>query len=98
MEYRIDQTDKSIVHNNDVFYLPKKEFRIVEFLQNNPNKIISREEILENVWDRDVVVVNRTIDVHIRRIRKKFPNIPIVTRKCYGYMWNNNVVQNPQNV
>ena len=87
MEYRINETEKSVVYNDETFYLPKKEFRLMEYLYNNPNKVLTREVILENVWGNDVIVGDRTIDVHIRRLRKTFPNIPIVTRKCYGYIW-----------
>jgi two-component system alkaline phosphatase synthesis response regulator PhoP len=94
MEYIINQTDKSIIYEGTPVYLPKKEFRIIEFLQTNPNRLIDRKEILKNVWDEDVVVLDRTVDVLIRRLRKRFPNIPIVTRKCYGYMWKENVENN----
>jgi two-component system alkaline phosphatase synthesis response regulator PhoP len=92
MNFVINDLDKSIVYENKPIYLPKKELGIIEFLQTNPNRLIDRKEILENVWDSDVVVEDRTIDVHIRKIRKRFPNIPIVTRRCYGYMWKDNVL------
>jgi two-component system alkaline phosphatase synthesis response regulator PhoP len=83
----INNNDKSIEHNGEVLYIPRKEFMIMSYLQENPNKIIDREELLKNVWGEDVVVLPRTVDVHIRRLRKRFPDAPITTRKCYGYMW-----------
>ena len=91
MEYRINEKEKSVDYNDRTYYLPKKEFRLMEYLYNNANKILTRDLILLNVWGDDVIVGNRTIDVHIRKLRKTFPNIPIVTRRCYGYMWKNNV-------
>jgi two-component system alkaline phosphatase synthesis response regulator PhoP len=90
----INNNDKSIEHNGEVLYLPRKEFMIMSYLQENSNRAITREELLRNIWGDDVVVLPRTVDVHIRRIRKRFPNIPIVTRKCYGYMWKENVENN----
>jgi DNA-binding response OmpR family regulator len=99
MEYRINQIDKSVEHNGELIFLPKKEFKLLEYLQSNKGRVFSREDLIREVWEYDTVFVDtRTVDVHIRRLRKTFPKIPIVTRKCYGYMWNNNVVQNPQNV
>ena len=99
MEYRINHMDKSVEYEGKLSFLPKKEFKLLEYLQSNKGRVFSREDLIREVWEYDTVFVDtRTVDVHIRRLRKTFPKIPIVTRKCYGYMWNNNVVQNPQNV
>lgn len=83
----INNNDKSIEYNGEVLYLPRKEFMIMSYLQENSNRAITREELLKNIWGDDVIVGERTIDVHIRRLRKKFPDAPITTRKCYGYLW-----------
>jgi two-component system alkaline phosphatase synthesis response regulator PhoP len=83
----INNNDKSIEYNSEVFHIPRKEFMIIAYLQENANRIVSREELLKSIWGDDVVVGERTVDVHIRRIRKKFPDAPIKSRRCYGYMW-----------
>lgn len=93
MEYRINNNEKIIEYKEQNVYLPKKEFELFVYFQSNPDKILTREEILQNVWDYGVVVDTRTIDVHIRRLRKRFPDVPIVTRKCYGYMWKSDFLQ-----
>jgi two-component system, OmpR family, alkaline phosphatase synthesis response regulator PhoP len=51
--------------------LPKKEFEVLLFLVRHPDRVISREVLLNEIWGRDVYVVDRTIDVHIRKIREK---------------------------
>jgi len=65
--------------------LPKKEFELLELLASKPGKIFPRETILEKIWGTDVVVVDRTIDVHIRKLRKKFGEDFIETVKGVGY-------------
>ena len=52
-------------------HLPRKEFELLAFFMNQPNIIFSREELLSRIWEEDVFVVDRTIDVHINRIRSK---------------------------
>ena len=52
-------------------HLPRKEFELLAFFMNKPNIIFSREELLSRIWEEDVFVVDRTIDVHINRIRSK---------------------------
>ena len=52
-------------------HLPRKEFELLAFFMNQPNIIFSREELLSRIWEEDVFVVERTIDVHINRIRSK---------------------------
>ena len=52
-------------------HLPRKEFELLAFFMNRPNIIFSREELLSRIWEEDVFVVDRTIDVHINRIRSK---------------------------
>ena len=65
----------------------KKEFDILWLFLNSPDKIFSREEILDEVWDDDVYVVDRTIDVNINRLRKKMGiyGNNIITKQGYGY-------------
>ncbi len=69
--------------------LTKKEFEILVLLLENKNKVLSRDEILSKIWGDDVIVVNRTIDVTITRLRKKIEPYGkcIVTRYGYGYIF-----------
>ena len=77
-----------VVKNGIELMLPNKEFKIVYLLASAPNKVFSRDEIFENVWDQDVIVGDRTIDVHIRKIREKLGNEYIRTVKRVGYKFN----------
>lgn len=65
--------------------LPKKQFDLLYLLASNTDKVFKREEILEKVWGNDVVVGERTIDVHIRRLREKLGDNSIQTLKGIGY-------------
>jgi len=65
--------------------LAKKEFELLFLLASKPGKVFSREMILEQIWGNDVVVINRTIDVHIRKLREKVGEDYIVTVKGVGY-------------
>jgi two-component system alkaline phosphatase synthesis response regulator PhoP len=75
-----------ICKNNDVEVdLPKKEFELLYLLLSKPNKVFRREEILEKVWGNEVLVGDRTIDVHIRRLRNKLGDSLIKTIAGVGY-------------
>lgn len=65
--------------------LPKKEFELLFFLAQNPNKVFSREDLLHNIWGSDVYVLARTVDVHIRKVREKIGEDYITTVKGVGY-------------
>jgi two-component system alkaline phosphatase synthesis response regulator PhoP len=67
------------------FQLPRKEFQLLYFLAAHPGKVFSRQELLDEVWGRDVYVVDRTVDVHVRKIREKFGSDYIETVKGVGY-------------
>jgi DNA-binding response OmpR family regulator len=68
-------------------HLPRKEFELLAFFMNQPNIIFTREELLSRIWEEDVFVVDRTIDVHINRIRSKLGIYKnwIETVKSVGY-------------
>lgn len=68
--------------------LPKKEFELLSYLAKNPNKVFNRDELLEKVWGADVYVVERTVDVHIRKLREKIPEHYIKTLKGVGYLFS----------
>jgi two-component system alkaline phosphatase synthesis response regulator PhoP len=65
--------------------LPRKEFELLYFLASHPGKVFSRQEILDEVWGPDVYVVDRTVDVHVRKIREKIGSKYIETVKGVGY-------------
>jgi two-component system, OmpR family, alkaline phosphatase synthesis response regulator PhoP len=65
--------------------LPKKEFELLQLLASKPNKVFTRDEIFSNVWGDNVIVGDRTIDVHIRKIREKLNINNIKTIKGVGY-------------
>jgi len=65
--------------------LPRKEFELLYFLITHPGKVYSRQEILNQVWGSEVLVVDRTVDVHVRKIREKLGEDYIETVKGVGY-------------
>ena len=69
--------------------LPKKEFEILALFLENAGRIFSREELMQRVWPEDAVVFDRTVDVHVTRIRNKIAPYGknIVSRSGYGYGW-----------
>jgi two-component system alkaline phosphatase synthesis response regulator PhoP len=76
------------IGNREVFF-PRKEFEILALLASNRGKVFSREMLLQQVWGSDVVVVDRTVDVHVRRIREKLGSTAdsIETVKGVGYRY-----------
>lgn len=81
----IDKDNFRVSKKGQVFLLPKKEFDLLFLLASNTDKVFTREEILDKVWGSEVVVGERTIDVHIRRLREKFGLDFIQTLKGIGY-------------
>lgn len=81
----IDRTSYTIKVSEKEINLPKKEFELLFFLAQNPNKVFSREELLQNIWGTDVYVLARTVDVHIRKVREKIGDEFITTVKGVGY-------------
>ena len=83
----IDRNMKSCEVDGVNVPLTKKEFDILELFLSSPEIIFSREEILDKVWEEDVLVIDRTIDVNINRLRKKLGEYGknIITKSGYGY-------------
>lgn len=78
--------DKYVVFVNDKkFHFPKKEFELLDLLVSRPEHVFTREEIMNQVWGHDTVVGDRTIDVHIRKLREKIGDQYIKTIKGVGY-------------
>ena len=67
------------------FRLPRKEFELLYFLSAHPGRVFTREELLNGVWGPDVYVVDRTVDVHVRKVREKIGSDYIETVKGVGY-------------
>ena len=65
--------------------LPKKEFELLLLLSSKPGKVFTRDEIFQSVWEDNVIVGDRTIDVHIRKLREKIGEKYIKTIKGVGY-------------
>ena len=84
-DFSIDKDNFRVSKSGQIFLLPKKEFDLLYLLASNTDKVFKREEILEKVWGNDVVVGERTIDVHIRRLREKLGDSSIQTLKGVGY-------------
>ncbi len=84
-EIEICHERHSVLCNGSETILPRKEFALLDLLFSEPDRLFSREEIYSRVWGAEVVVGDRTIDVHIRRLRRKIGNKHIVTVKGMGY-------------
>ena len=84
-DLRIDKEKHSVFKGEIELSLPKKEFKLFSLLCSKPGKVFTREFILDQVWGDDVVVGDRTIDVHIRKLREKLGDEYFKTVKGVGY-------------
>ncbi len=90
--FKIDKERYLIIKDGREISLPKKEFELLLLFASKLDKVFTREEIFSNVWGNDVIVGDRTIDVHIRKIREKIGNEYIQTMKGVGYKFVNSQV------
>ncbi|WP_256005758.1 MULTISPECIES: response regulator transcription factor [Pedobacter] len=81
----IDREAYLVYQNGQKVVLAKKEFELLYLLASKPGKVYTRESILKNIWEDSVVVTNRTIDVHIRKLREKLGESYVSTVKGVGY-------------
>ena len=81
----IDRNKYVVMKNGEELMLPRKEFELLFYLISKPGKVFTREDIYDNVWGNDIVVGDRTIDVHIRKLREKIGQNHIQTVKGVGY-------------
>lgn len=82
---QIDRERYLIIFNGEEMAVPRKEFELLYLLASKPGKVFKREEILNEIWGRDIIVGDRTIDVHIRKLREKLGEDLIKTVKGIGY-------------
>ena len=84
-ELEIDHDRHLVILSGEELHLPRKEFELLYLLVGKPGKVFTREEIYLSVWGDDVIVGDRTIDVHIRKLREKIGDEHIRTIKGVGY-------------
>ena len=87
-DLRIDKEKVMIIKNGEQIDLARKELELLMLLVSKPGKVFSREEIFNKIWGNDVIVGNRTIDVHIRKLREKIGDDFIKTIKGIGYKFD----------
>jgi DNA-binding response OmpR family regulator len=83
----LNATNFEVVIGEKKTKLPKKEFQLLYYLISNKNRVMYRKNILRDVWGADIWVDERTIDVHIRKIRRVVGKSNLRTIKCIGYGW-----------
>ena len=84
-DLKIDRERYIVSRNGEEFQLPKKEFELLFFLASRKGKVLDRQTLLNEVWGNNIYVIDRTIDVHIRKIREKLGDDYIETVKGVGY-------------
>ena len=90
-DIKIDKEKYKVYISGKTLILPRKEFELLYLLASKPDKVFKRDKIMENVWGGEVIVGDRTIDVHIRKLREKIGDVNIKTIKGVGYKLNLNV-------
>ncbi len=83
----VDTVRHIVTRGGEEIVLPRKEFNLLALLHSQPGRLFTREEIYDTVWGTDIVVGDRTIDVHIRNLRKKIGERHIITIKGVGYKY-----------
>jgi two-component system alkaline phosphatase synthesis response regulator PhoP len=86
--FKIDRDRFTVELDGTVMLFPKKEFELLELLASRPGKVYTREQILNIVWGNETIVGERTIDVHIRKLREKLGDSYIRTIKGVGYTFS----------
>ena len=81
----IDRETYNVTYNNKLISLPKKEFELLFLLASQPGNVFTRDQIMNKVWGSEIIVGDRTIDVHIRKLREKIGDLCFKTIKGVGY-------------
>lgn len=89
----VDSAAQQILYFGQALALSRYEFRLLEWLVTHPNRLYSREQLLQQIWDHPEHVTDRTVDTHIKQLRAKLKAInakldPIQTRRGMGYVFN----------
>lgn len=84
----IDREAYLVYKSGKKVVLAKKEFELLYLLASKPGKVFTRDQILKSIWEESVIVTNRTIDVHIRKLREKLGDTYVGTVKGVGYKFN----------
>jgi two-component system alkaline phosphatase synthesis response regulator PhoP len=87
-EIKIDRNSYLVTKNDIKISLPRKEFELFFLLASIPGKVFTRDEIMSKVWGSEVIVGDRTIDVHIRKLREKIGDLYFKTVKGVGYKFD----------
>jgi len=87
-DLQIDRDKVMVFRGNESITLAKKEFELIYLLASKPGRVFTREEIFNHIWGSDVIVGDRTIDVHIRKLREKIGSEYIKTIKGIGYKFD----------
>lgn len=88
-DVKIDTSNKKVFHNSKPLDLRRKEYSILEYMARNPNRPISRSELLDHVWDYKRITGSNTVDVHISQLRNKLEKPKLIeTVYGFGYMLN----------
>ncbi len=87
-DLKINRENYMVYRDNQEIQLARKEFELLNLLASKPHKVFTRDEIMNQVWDDDIIVGERTIDVHIRKIREKTGIDHIKTIKGVGYKFD----------
>jgi DNA-binding response OmpR family regulator len=89
-DFSVDFNTKDVIVGKETITLTRTEFEILEFLIKHQNRLFSREEIIDSIWQQAPYVTERTVDVHITRLRKKLGDYAslITNRSGYGYRFN----------
>lgn len=90
--FKLDISKRMLFKDEKLINLRNKEFALLELLMINKNRVLSRSEIFENIWDRNAEISTNTVDVHISSLRRKIDTDPknpfIKTVNCIGYLFD----------
>ena len=87
-ELKIDISGYTVTVNGNNYNLPKKEFELLHYLALRPGRVFDRSTLIRSIWGSDVYVLDRTVDVHVRKIREKIGEGYILTVKGVGYKFD----------
>ncbi len=86
--FSVDKVKYVVTVDGNEIYMPPKELELLFFLASNPNRVFTREQLLENVWGYDFYGESRTVDVHVKRIREKIENPDREQNWCIKTVWS----------